>query len=268
MAVIEIDNLSFHYKQLPVLSDVTVAVEQGSFWSILGPNGAGKSTLIRLLAGLLAPQKGLIRLNNRRLSTYKIRDLSRQIAMVCQEYVPAFGFTVLETVSMARAGREGFVLFEDENDKTAIQGAMEQTQISHLAHRKLNELSGGERQRVFIARALAQDTPILLLDEPTNHLDIKHQVYIFDLLKLLQKDRNKTIFAVTHNINLTCQYCDQVLLLGGAGRYEVGNPSQVIDIDRLKSYFDVEGHHGFIGNTPFFVPLGRYSVEFKSHQSQ
>jgi len=266
MAVIEIDNLAFHYNQSPVLSDLTVAVEQGSFWSILGPNGAGKSTLIRLLAGLLAPQKGSIRLLGKRLSVYKIRDLSRQIAMVCQEYVPAFGFTVLETVSMARVGREGFVLFEDENDKTMIREAMEQTQITHLAQRKLNELSGGERQRVFIARALAQDTPILLLDEPTNHLDIKHQVYIFDLLKSLQKDRNKTILAVTHDINLSCQYCDQVLLLGGAGRYEVGNPSQVIDNDRLKSYFGVEGHRGVIGNTPFFVPSGRFSGRSDSQQ--
>lgn len=266
MAVIEIDNLSFHYKQLPVLSDLTVTVEQGSFWSVLGPNGAGKSTLIRLLAGLLTPQKGSIRLHSKRLSLYKIRDLSRQVAMVCQEYVPAFGFTVLETVSMARIGREGFVLFENENDKAIIHGAMEQTQITHLAQRKLNELSGGERQRVFIARALAQDTPILLLDEPTNHLDIKHQVYVFDLLKSLQKDQNKTILAVTHDINLSCQYCDRVLLLGGAGRYEVGKPSEVIDIDRLKDYFGVEGHRGLIGKTPFFVPAGRFSGESDSRQ--
>jgi iron complex transport system ATP-binding protein len=266
MAIIEIDNLSFHYKQLPVLSDLTVAVEQGSIWCILGPNGAGKSTLIRLLAGLLVPQKGSIKLHGKRLSLYQIRDLSRQIAMVCQEYIPAFGFTVLETVSMARVGREGFVLFEDENDKAMIREAMEQAQITHLAHRKLNELSGGERQRVFIARALAQNTPILLLDEPTSHLDIKHQVYIFDLLKSLQKDRNKTILAVTHDINLSCQYCDRMLLLGGAGRYEVGNPLQVIDNDILKSYFDIEGHRGLIGNTLFFVPLGRFSGESGSCQ--
>lgn len=264
MAIIEIDNLSFHYKQLPVLSNVTVAVEQGSFWSILGPNGAGKSTLIRLLAGLLSPQKGSIRLYGKQLSQYKIRDLSHRIAMVCQEYIPAFGFTVQETVSMARVGREGYVLFEDENDKAMIRKAMEQTQITHLAHRKLNELSGGERQRVFIARALAQDTPILLLDEPTNHLDIKHQVYIFDLLKSLQKDQNKTILVVTHDINLSCQYCDCVLLLGGAGRYEVGNPLQVIDNERLKSYFGVEGHRGIIGTTPFFVPWGRFVVRSDS----
>ncbi len=264
MAIIEIDNLSFHYKQLPVLSNVTVAVEQGSFWSILGPNGAGKSTLIRLLAGLLSPQKGSIRLYGKQLGQYKIRDLSHRIAMVCQEYIPAFGFTVQETVSMARVGREGYVLFEDENDKAMIRKAMEQTQITHLAHRKLNELSGGERQRVFIARALAQDTPILLLDEPTNHLDIKHQVYIFDLLKSLQKDQNKTILVVTHDINLSCQYCDCVLLLGGAGRYEVGNPLQVIDNERLKSYFGVEGHRGIIGTTPFFVPWGRFVVRSDS----
>jgi iron complex transport system ATP-binding protein len=87
------------------------------------------------------------------------------------------------------------------------------TGTAEFVTRPLASLSGGERQRVFIARALAQDTPILLMDEPTSFLDLKHQVGIYDLLKTVQSEKSRTIVAITQDINLAAQYCDQALLL-------------------------------------------------------
>jgi iron complex transport system ATP-binding protein len=266
MAVIEIEKLCFGYTQTPILAELSMSIDAGSFCAIAGPNGAGKSTLIQLLAGLLKPDKGTIQINGKKLNSYKTRELSRQIALVRQEYVPVFGFTVLEMVMMARLSREDFILFENEDDRRIVAEVLEQTEIISLAQRKLNELSGGERQRVFIARALAQETPILLLDEPTNHLDMKHQVRIFDLLKKLQTEHKKTILAVTHDLNIACQYCNRAMLLAAGGEISWGDPSEVFAIERLKRIFEVEGFQGVVRSKPFFIPLGRGAYDAQTGQ--
>jgi iron complex transport system ATP-binding protein len=259
MSLIKIENVSFSYSKQPILSDLTLSIEPGVFWAVVGPNGAGKSTLIQLISGLLKPTAGTICLADKPLSSYRHKQLARQLATVRQEYVPSFGFTVLETVTMARMCRQDFVLFENAEDRKIVAESLEMTEVAHLANRTLAQLSGGERQRVFIARALAQDTPILLLDEPTNHLDLKHQVRIFNLLKTLQTERKKTILAVTHDINLAARYCDQLLLLGQGGRHSVGKPSQVLDIEKLKDYFGVECYRAVLDDRPFFIPLGQHN---------
>jgi iron complex transport system ATP-binding protein len=261
MAAIEIKQLCFGYTQNPILTNVSLSIDTGSFCAIAGPNGVGKSTLIWLAAGLIKPNSGVIQIQGKNVGSYKVKELSRQIALVQQEYVPVFGFTVLEMVMMARLNRQDFVLFENDQDKSIVAEALEQMEIVHLSGRKLNELSGGERQRVFIARALAQQTPILLLDEPTNHLDIKHQIRIFELLKKLQTRQNKTIVAVTHDINMACQYCDQAGLMTEGGRMLWGQPSEVFAIDTLKRVFEVDGIGGTVNKKPFFIPFGKPSIE-------
>jgi ABC-type cobalamin/Fe3+-siderophores transport system ATPase subunit len=256
MPAFEVEHLRFGYTRTPILADMSFAVGEGAFFAIAGPNGAGKTTLMRLLAGLLKPHDGTIKLNGKKINSYAPKLLARQIAVVCQEYVPVFDFTVLEMVTMVRLNRHDFVLFEDADDRHIVADALEQTEIVHLAGRRLNELSGGERQRVFIARALAQNTPILLLDEPTNHLDMKHQIRIFDLLKKLQVEQQKTILAVTHDLNIACQYCDHAMLLSG-GEMTTGSPADIFTAERIKAVFEVDGFQGSIRNKPFFIPLGR-----------
>jgi iron complex transport system ATP-binding protein len=261
MTAIEIKNLSFAYANSPVLTNLSLSIDAGSFCAIAGPNGVGKSTLIWLIAGLIKAGSGTIQIHDKHINAYKAKELSRQIALVQQEYVPVFDFTVLEMVMMARLSRRDFVLFENDDDKQIVAQALEQTEIVHLAGRKLDQLSGGERQRVFIARALAQQTPILLLDEPTNHLDMKHQIRIFDLLKQLQSQQNKTIVAVTHDINLACQYCDRAILMTDGVRTLYGQPSEVFAMDTIKSVFEVDGVGGMINNKPFFIPSGKQITE-------
>jgi iron complex transport system ATP-binding protein len=124
------------------------------------------------------------------------------------------------------------------------------------------------RQRVFIARALAQDTPILLLDEPTSFLDLKHQVGIYDLLKSVQRDKGRTIIAVTHDINLAAQYCDQVLLLApgtgqsaSGGRCLLGSTSEVFTPKRLMEAFGVNVFSAPVGAEKVFIPLGEMAKD-------
>jgi iron complex transport system ATP-binding protein len=156
--------------------------------------------------------------------------------------------------------------FEGQADRLAVTEAMEATDTLRFARRPIGQLSGGERQRVFIARALAQDTPILLLDEPTSFLDLKNQVGIFDLLKRMQMDRGKTLVAVTHDINLAAQYCDQMLLLGADGTSRIGPTNDILTLNAIEKTFGVTGFSAKIGRQSFFLPLGKMAKDAKLRQ--
>jgi iron complex transport system ATP-binding protein len=267
---IEVRKVSFEYgPHRPVLTGLDLGVRSGTFLAVAGPNGAGKSTLIHLMAGVLRPQSGGVFLEGRDLRSYGVRDLARRVALVRQEFVPAFGFSVYETVLMARTPCYGQWGFESRADREIVGKALERTDTARFASRPLGSLSAGERQRVFVARALAQDTPILLLDEPTSFLDLRHQVAIYDLLKSIQQETASTIVAVTHEINLASQYCDEALLLYPCRRngpsladpvsppnYRIGSTREVFAPEEIRRAFGVGIFSGVLGSERFVLPLG------------
>lgn len=259
---IEIKNLSFGYQpQKTLLKNISFEVKPGVFLAIVGPNGAGKTTLLNLLCGLLRPRAGSIKIDAARTESYSVKKLAQKVAVVRQEFVPVFDFTVAEMVSMARTPYLGTFGFESETDKKFVAEALEMTDTAQFAPRPLAQLSGGERQLVFIARALAQNTPILLLDEPTSFLDLKHQVGIYDLLKRMQQEYGKTIIAVTHDINLTIQYADETLLLGADSNYHIGKTKDVFSPQQIEKVFGVRTFTGKVGQENFFLPLGKFAKD-------
>ena len=263
-SIIEVENLNFSYSTRTILKDLSFNVMQGTFLAIAGPNGAGKTTLLNLLCGLLRPKAGSIKIDAAYVESYSIKNLAQKVAVVRQEFVPVFDFTVTEVVSMARAPYLGMFGFETKVDKKFVKEALEMTDIAQFATRSLKELSGGERQLVFIARALAQNTPILLLDEPTSFLDLKHQVGIYDLLKSAQIEKGKTILAVTHDINLAIQYCDQTLLLGADNSYRYGHAEGIFSSQQIEKVFGVRTFTGKVGLKKFFLPLGKFAKDNKT----
>ena len=273
-----------HQPGYPVLRDVSFAVPTGSFLVIVGPNGAGKSTLIGLMAGLLKPQAGHIFIEGLDIRSLGVRNLARTVAIVRQDFVPVFAFSVAEVVLMARTARYGPFGFESRTDREHAMKALELTETAPFASRPLASLSAGERQRVFIARALAQDTPILLMDEPTSYLDLKHRVAILDLLKTIQIEDSRTIVAVTHDINLAAQYGDSALLLEPitqaptpttdhagptkAPHYRIGPTSEVFTADGIGAAFGTRIFSAPIGREKFFVPLGRMAKDAAQAERQ
>jgi len=262
--VIQAEHVTFGYSpNKPLLQDISFPVQAGTFLAVAGPNGVGKSTLLNILAGLSLPQSGEVLLDGVSLRACRVQDIARRIAVVRQEFIPVFGFSVAETVLMARTPYLGRLGFESKRDKELAMSALELTDTTQFASRPLGSLSAGERQRVFIARALAQDTPILLLDEPTSFLDLRHQVGIYDLLKSIQLERHTTIVAVTHDINLATQYCDEALLLYPPGSrfteppyYRMGRTSEVFTPADVERAFDVRVFSGVVGHERFLMPLG------------
>jgi len=274
----QLQDVTFAYRPgCPVLAGVSLTVERGTFLAVAGPNGAGKSTLLNLLAGLLAPQAGTISIEAGDIRSYSRRDLARKVAVVRQESIPPFGFSVAETVMMARTPHYGPWGFESQRDRTLLAEALDATDTTQFAARPLADLSGGERQRVLIARALAQDTPILLLDEPTSFLDLKHQIEIYDLLKSIQRDKGRTIIAITHDINLAAQYCDQALMLqpyqgpdtcersdpsdAATGQYRIGPPSAVFTPAGIEQAFGVRVFAAPVGRESVILPLGHLAAD-------
>jgi len=262
--IIEVENLSFGYtSEATILKDMSFEVAQGAFIAIAGPNGAGKSTLLNLMCRALTPESGTIRIDATPIGSYGTQALAAKVAVVRQEFVPIFGFSVMETVLMARTPYYSSTGFERQADREIVNDALKATDTARFACRPLTSLSSGERQRVFIARALAQNSLIMLLDEPTNFLDLKHQVGIYDLLKAAQVEKGKTIIAVTHDINLATQYCDEILLLGSDSSYHFGKTKAVLLPEKIKEIFNVDVFAGKVGQENFFIPLGKYAKDSK-----
>ncbi len=237
MSLIEIKNLTLHYGSRPVVRNVSVCVEEGEFFVIIGPNGAGKTSLLKALSGLHPISSGAVALRQQPISDYSRRALARNLAMVPQQINADFPFTVAETVLMGRYPHLGLLSVEGREDLKLAEQAMELTEVSQLASRRLGQLSGGERQRVIIARAICQQSKILLLDEPTASLDPAHQLRIMDLMERLRQQEQLTIVMVSHDLNLASTYADRLLLLKEGEVEKIGTPQQVLTQEQLsKSY--------------------------------
>lgn len=109
-----------------------------------------------------------------------------------------------------------------------IQEALDTLGLSELQHRKLDQLSGGERQRVALAQLMAQNPSILLLDEPTTYLDIGYQVQLLDAVRKWRSERELTVIAVLHDLNLASLYCDELVVLHQGQIAATGSPKQVL----------------------------------------
>jgi iron complex transport system ATP-binding protein len=115
--------------------------------------------------------------------------------------------------------------------------AMAYTDVTHLAHRRLDQCSGGEQQRVFIARAICQQPDIILLDEPTAALDMAHQIRVMDLMERLKAGHRMTVVMVSHDLNMAAMYADDVLLLNKGSIASQGAPREVLDFNLLESVY-------------------------------
>lgn len=263
-SIIKVQNLSFGYTKQLILKDISFEVKQGCFVSIAGPNGAGKTTLLNLLCGILKPKVGSIQIDSKTINRYSTKKIAQKIAVVRQEFVPVFDYTVSEIVSMARIPYSDAFGFENDLDKTLVTEALKTTDTLQFASRHIANLSSGERQRIFIARALAQDTAVLLLDEPTTFLDLKHQVAIYDLLKKTQIEKGKTILAVTHDINLAAQYADLALLIGTDKNYLYGPTKDVFSQKQIEKIFDTKIFAATVGKGKIFLPLGKFAKDSRA----
>ena len=216
--------------------------------ALLGVNGCGKSTLLRTLSGLLQPfsrggeatDEAPVRLCGRPLADYAPRELARTVSIVLTERPLAEGLTVEDVVQMGRIPYSRLLSQRSAEDGRHVHRALELTGTAHLARRALTSLSDGERQRVFVAKALAQDTPVILLDEPSAFLDFPSKIQLFRLLRRLAHEEGKAILMSTHDVEPALQLADQLWLLS---RDELccGTPEALAGAGEIGRFFDRSG---------------------------
>ena len=235
---VEMGNVSVSLGGVSVLSEVSLAVESGTFLGLIGPNGAGKTTLLRTINGILTPDSGSVDVAGEDVHALSSRAASRLVATVPQETTLSFDFSVREVVAMGRhphrdrLGRDPAATGTDP-----VETAMERARVARLGDRPITEISGGERRRVLLARALTQETPLLLLDEPTASLDVNHQIQTLELVSDLVAE-GQTVVAAIHDLDLAARYCDELALLSGGTIAARGSPATVLERDALGDAFD------------------------------
>lgn len=234
------DRLSIGYDDAPIIADLSVDVLDGRVTAIVGPNACGKSTLLRGLARLLKPAAGRVILDGHDIASLHTKEVARKLGLLPQSSTAPEGITVAELVSRGRFPHQKVLRQWSRDDEAAVTEAMRRTGVSELAGRLVDELSGGQRQRVWVAMVLAQQTPLVLLDEPTTYLDIAHQIELLDLFTALNREQNRTIVAVLHDLNHACRFADQLIAMKSGAIVRAGAPRDVITAELVELVYGLK----------------------------
>jgi len=238
-----LEKVYFSYtKKKQILKNVNLSIQSNSLLGIIGPNGAGKSTLIKLLNRLLIADNGNIKLFDRDIKSYTTKELALYTSMMFQNPVTngIEKLTVSDFVLLSRYAHSSSTFWEQDSDILFSQKAIEMTNLVDFSDRYLNSLSGGERQRTEFAASLAQDTPIILLDEPFSYLDLQYQIQTLKLLKLLNREHQKTIICIMHDINLAINFCTHLLILKDGEILSNGTIKDVLSKNLFEEAFGIK----------------------------
>lgn len=224
-----------------VATHINAQINNGELTCLLGTNGVGKSTLLRTLSAFQPPLGGEIDILGKPLSQYNDKKLATIIGVVLTEKCDIRNMTAEELIGIGRSPYTGFWGNLREQDKEAVEKAIELVKIESLAPRMVHTLSDGERQKVMIAKALAQETPIIFLDEPTAFLDFPSKVEIMQLLHTLTQSLHKTVFMSTHDLELALQIADKIWLMDKTNGIVTGVPEDLSLEGKLSSFFSRKG---------------------------
>ena len=238
---IEVQGATVRYGDVLALDDVSVSVRPGRVCGLLGMNGSGKSTLFKTVLGLVAPDRGRVRIQGMKSATARRKGLVGYVPQ-SEQVDWAFPVRVRDVVMMGRYGHMGRRRRPRPADHEAVEHALARTDLTDLADRRIGALSGGQRKRAFVARAIAQDAAVLLLDEPFAGVDKRSEATITDLLLQLRR-AGHTLLVSTHDLSQVPALCDEALLLQGRVIAH-GPPEQVLEPDVLLEAFGIQASKG------------------------
>lgn len=231
--IIEVKNLSKHFKELQAVCDLNLSVYPGDVFGFLGPNGAGKSTTIRMLLTLISPTKGEIKVFGKSLKESRI-EILRKIGAIVEK--PDFYGFLSAYKNLEILGKLSGV----ETPQKRIMEVLELVGLEKRYKSKVKTFSHGMKQRLGIAQALIHDPELIILDEPTTGLDPQGMKEIRDLILHLSRDQKKTIFLSSHILYEVEMVADRMIIINKGATQVEGNVQELLNKNELKVSFEVD----------------------------
>ncbi len=250
--MIKVSNLNQYFETgVPALDNINFSIKKGEFVAIIGPSGSGKSTLLRCINRLVTPTSGHIYFYGQdicKMRQFVLRQLRRSIGIVFQQFNLISRQSVLKNVLYGSLGSMGtirslFHLF-GQQDIALAHHNLSLLGLSGKEYVRIDQLSGGEQQRVAIARSLMQSPVLILADEPVASLDPVSSETVMMHLKKLNQDRNITIIATVHSIDIVKKYFTRVLGLQ-AGRLIFDGSVADLDASVVQTIYENDAYELF-----------------------
>jgi len=258
MGFLTLEGVSKVYGGVPVVRDVNLAVAKGEFVSLLGPSGCGKTTTLQMIAGLVEPSGGRIRLDGRDITQEKPNR--RGLGIVFQSYALFPHMTVAQNIAF---GLEMLGKPKAEIEARVAE-MLKLVKMEALRDRRTSQISGGQQQRVALARALAPQPKVLLLDEPLSALDYKLRKEMQIELKRLQHETGITFIFVTHDQEEALTMSDRIAVMSAGKILQVGAPRDIYDKPSVRFVADFIGETNFLTARVASVDGARANVTLSS----
>ncbi len=210
--MLEIEDLSVGYSA-PIINDISFRVKHGEIVAILGRNGSGKSTLLGGISGAQKVYQGQIMVNGISMKEQNIRKRASYISLLSQKTPRMAGLLVEQVIGMGCYQKHGLFLLQVQEKRKTIERCAELFGIKNLLEKECHKLSEGQRGLVFLAKLVAQNTPVILLDEPDSALDYMNTHHFFEVVKKLVRTQNKAAMIVLHNPVMALKWCDRIMIL-------------------------------------------------------
>lgn len=235
--MLQLEAVAYRAGGTQILNAIEGRVKPGSFTALMGENGSGKTSLLRLLAGLRRPHRGRVLLDDREIGRIDLKERAKILSYLPQAGVRPESALARDIVLAGRKPHFGWA--PQEKDEALVDLLFGEFGLESFMDRRIETLSGGEFQKIRLLRLFAQQTPLILLDEPMNNLDLKFQYRLFDYLKRLCRDEDRTVVAVLHDLNMAIPYVDEFVCLKEGRTVAWGAMDQAVDEEVVHTVFGV-----------------------------
>lgn len=216
-----VEQVTKRYGNFTAIDQVSIAIEQGEFFTLLGPSGCGKTTLLRMIAGFNTIEAGIIRFGDVVINS--IPAYRRNAGMVFQNYAIFPHLSVYDNIAYGLKARN----YTKEQIDKEVEEVLGLVKMSEYKNRQPSQLSGGQQQRIALARAIVIKPDVLLMDEPLSNLDAKLRIEMRSVIKKIQQNLNITTVYVTHDQEEALAMSDRIAVMNLGTVQQIGNPLEI-----------------------------------------